>query len=292
MAADPIAAWATQRHALHTLAKVLRALDDAGVRAMPVKGIVLGSSIYDDVAQRPIVDVDLLVAPADVPRLFVCVRSRRWKLVWDSKVLGYVNFVVDGLAFDVAMTIGPLGVAAIGVRRFFDRASLGEAPLGFPHLRIELHDHVLLMALDAFKDRFAAKPFASEDLLRLTRSAGFRAEALVERAREARLCTVVAAVAQWLLDRHESEAWQRVRRQLDGAPLRRAYLQGLRERLASPPSTRFDRFRARVAARAASDSRARQLFAVALSGLGVVAFAALNRSLAPDPWRRRQRSTT
>jgi hypothetical protein len=49
------------------LGRILRGLSDAGVDAIPIKGIVLAETLYDDLALRPAADVDILVRPADLP---------------------------------------------------------------------------------------------------------------------------------------------------------------------------------------------------------------------------------
>jgi hypothetical protein len=46
----------------------LRALDGAGVRALALKGPVLGERLYEDPAVRPSADLDLLVAPGALDR--------------------------------------------------------------------------------------------------------------------------------------------------------------------------------------------------------------------------------
>lgn len=49
------------------LERILRSLIDAGIEAIPIKGIVLAETLYDDLALRPAADVDILVRPADLP---------------------------------------------------------------------------------------------------------------------------------------------------------------------------------------------------------------------------------
>ena len=50
------------------LAGLLRVLDQAGVRAIPVKGVTLAESLYGDSSRRVCTDVDLLVPPVDALR--------------------------------------------------------------------------------------------------------------------------------------------------------------------------------------------------------------------------------
>src|SRR5215471_15974717 len=49
------------------LARVCAALREAGVAALPVKGVVLAETIYGNLALRPAADLDVLVRPRDLP---------------------------------------------------------------------------------------------------------------------------------------------------------------------------------------------------------------------------------
>jgi hypothetical protein len=50
------------------LLRVLVTLRQAGVAALPVKGLVLAETLYGSLALRPLGDLDILVRPADLPR--------------------------------------------------------------------------------------------------------------------------------------------------------------------------------------------------------------------------------
>jgi hypothetical protein len=50
------------------LLRVLAAFRQAGIAAMPVKGLVLAEIVYGSLALRPLGDLDVLVQPADLPR--------------------------------------------------------------------------------------------------------------------------------------------------------------------------------------------------------------------------------
>ena len=50
------------------LARVLRVLSAAGVRAIPVKGLALADSLYGDFAMRVVCDLDILVPPDEALR--------------------------------------------------------------------------------------------------------------------------------------------------------------------------------------------------------------------------------
>ena len=63
---------------LITLA-VLAALEDAGIRALPLKGTTLARELYDDTALRTSVDVDVLVAPEDLRHAVEVVQGMGWQ---------------------------------------------------------------------------------------------------------------------------------------------------------------------------------------------------------------------
>jgi len=50
------------------LLHILAAFRQAGVAALPVKGLVLAETLYGSLALRPLGDLDVLVRPADLPR--------------------------------------------------------------------------------------------------------------------------------------------------------------------------------------------------------------------------------
>ena len=60
------------RSALHAraLARVLAGFADAGIPAIPLKGVALSASLYGDPAARASADLDVLVPPTAVPRAF------------------------------------------------------------------------------------------------------------------------------------------------------------------------------------------------------------------------------
>ena len=52
----------------HELARILKALSDAAVPAIPLKGVALAESLYGDTALRVCTDLDILVPPGSVAR--------------------------------------------------------------------------------------------------------------------------------------------------------------------------------------------------------------------------------
>jgi len=94
-----------------------------------------------------------------------------------------------------------------------------------------------VLVLNAFKDGFRSLPWSLEDLRRFAAAPEFRADTLIERAREGRVATILWLVADWLARDHGMEGWQQLRDRIGGnAPSRRvALLQAWTRGLGSPP---------------------------------------------------------
>jgi hypothetical protein len=65
-------------HELITLA-VLASLEQAGIRALGLKGSVLARQLYDDPGARPTADIDILVAADDLPGAVETVQRMGWR---------------------------------------------------------------------------------------------------------------------------------------------------------------------------------------------------------------------
>lgn len=59
----------------HGLSIILRAMRAADVPVIPLKGACLADTVYGNIALRPMVDLDLLVKPADLPRAIQALRD-------------------------------------------------------------------------------------------------------------------------------------------------------------------------------------------------------------------------
>ena len=64
--------------------RLLRALAEEGIRALALKGPFLGEAIYGDPGRRPAGDIDLLVAPAELPRAVALARRAGYDAPSDS----------------------------------------------------------------------------------------------------------------------------------------------------------------------------------------------------------------
>lgn len=286
---ERLSAWAVHELALRAASEALAALAEAGVRAVPVKGLVLARTLYADPADRPIRDVDVFVPPRDLGRALEVARARRWPVVWDSKTLRTPNFVVGRVAVDVATSLGPMGLSALGVEEIVARARPAVAPLGFAHLAIDPNDHALLLAIDAFKDKLGlGKASARGDLERIVAAPGVDAAVIAARAREAKLATAVSLVAAWVAAETPGSRWREVRERLSPA-VRPGYVAAHDRALARACASRLDAVRASLLVRIASDSGPRRLLALGLGAAGTLAFVARHGSLDAEvwaPWRR------
>ena len=73
------------QRATDELAGLLHRLSDAGIPAVPLKGVYLANSLYEDPASRVCTDIDLLVPPSELDHTLEIIRAA-----------GYSDFFTDG----------------------------------------------------------------------------------------------------------------------------------------------------------------------------------------------------
>jgi hypothetical protein len=71
--------WSRNQLMLHALAGGVRALQEAGLEAMILKGAALSLVYYRDLGARPMDDVDVLVRTGDAERALELLRARGWR---------------------------------------------------------------------------------------------------------------------------------------------------------------------------------------------------------------------
>jgi hypothetical protein len=278
--------WVGQQLAYRAAEKVVRVLEAEGIRCLLVKGVVVAKQLYADPVERPFGDVDLLIRPRDFLRLLRVAKKQGWPRVWDSKTVGAVNVVVDGVPVDVASTVGPPGVSAVSVADFLGRARRAVEPVGFEHEAIEVHDHALLLAIDAFKDKLGAsgKPWAKADLRRIAERSEFRADVLVARTREARLQTLVATVAGWLQAGDDNPEWRTIDCSLS-VESRVAFACREPRRSRGARASRVRSAWLAIVSRAVSEDVRLRAVALVLAWVGTAAYCARHGRLTADAWR-------
>lgn len=199
--------WSQHAQAREALAAVLDAFARAEppIAALPVKGIVTARLWYDDASERPIQDVDLRVRPGDLARACDVAAARGWRRVASSRAYGLAAFDVEHTLVELETHVGPPGLCNLSVDAMLARAEPGSAR-GVPHLVPEVHDHVLLLCVNAFKDKLVDAPVgvvgAVADLLRApAREPRLAADRLATLAATSGSATLTALTASWLLDR-------------------------------------------------------------------------------------------
>jgi len=197
MSAPTSAAWAVQMKAQAAARVVQEACEKARIQPLFVKGVVTSRLLYEDVAERPMMDVDVRVRPKDLESTLVAL-APHGRLV--RRIRAYRSFIVDigGMHIDVESHIGPPGLCDLGVDAMLARAEQSTL-LGFPHLVPELHDHALLLFVNVFKDKLPlAREGPMEDVRRIVAQKSFRADILATRARETHSETLAWLVADYM----------------------------------------------------------------------------------------------
>lgn len=280
-ASSEVGAWAAHLVAARALRTVLEQLDEAGVPALPVKGVILAYRLYADPAARPISDIDLRVLPEDVRRTRDAGLAAGWPLRRYSAPYANVVFDVEGgLQLDVEGTVGPPGLCGLRVADMLARSRVEVAPLGFAHRVPELHDHALLVMVNAYKDRLlGAWERTFVDLERFVIAPGFDPDRLAGLAREARASTLAWVVADWMVTARGCAAWEPTREAL-WPPARRGYARAIRHLVGRLPAPLE-----RLAMRAASDRKREAAGAVLRALVWQADLWWQYRTKAPIPYR-------
>jgi hypothetical protein len=265
-----VGAWFDHELASRALRALLELLEPDGIPVLPVKGVVLARTLYADVTERPMADVDVRVLPADRGRIARLLRAQGWPILHGSKQWGAFETEITRMLVELETSIGPPGVCAIGVEEMIGRATRTSAGLGFPHLEPELHDHALVLCVTVFKDKIHdTVPWALGDLVRIARQPGFDAARMAALAARARLRAAVWAVADWAATAGGSDAWADVRDRIARRPPRALYLRAYRSLARTP---RASRVALPILARAASDDPAARARALLLGGAGALSW--------------------
>ena len=197
----------------------LREVIDLGasldVIVVPVKGVVLARWIYDDVAQRPYRDLDVLVPRAGLPRLIEAVRKKGWAIRHVSIEMGELEFEFDRLVVEVHAEFGRRDMTRVSTEEVIGRAHSDRETFPFEVMRIDDIDHFLLLVANVTKKSYTySNAHHPADLERLLERLEGRWSALVARARDAGFATGLQSVVTWMADEVGSELFERFRRLL------------------------------------------------------------------------------
>ena len=191
--------------AVSVLRKVVDAAASVGIRAAPVKGVVLSRWLYDDVSDRPYRDLDILIARDDLPRMFAAVEVRGWPIQVHSAEMGELEFTVDRLTVEIHAEFGRRDLSRLTIADLLTRATDDGGTFPFPIRRIDDIDHFLLLVANVTKKAFTyANPHQPADLDRFLARLRPRWDELLARARAARFLTALRNVALWMKDEHGS----------------------------------------------------------------------------------------
>jgi Uncharacterised nucleotidyltransferase len=266
---------ARHEHARLALERVLAACSDAGIDVLPVKGILTSRLFYRQPAERPIRDIDLRVRPRDLERVERAAAKAGWPLLSRSWAYRTLSFDVLGFLVEFEAHVGPPGLCALPVDDMLRRAHPSIAPLGVPHLQPELHDHAVLLCVNAFKDKLIdAFPGGVRDLEIIATLAEFDRPRFVKLAVDSRVATIAWIVADWLVETRRSDAWRAIREDLRAFSRRPAYVRLFRYAIGFrvPPRQAL-----RVIARAGSDRASDRIAALCVMAVEPIAAAIASR---------------
>lgn len=250
--AEPsVSTWLLQETGVQILREVVAHCDAAAIPVLPVKGIVTSRWLYSDVAERPITDVDVRVRAQDLRRFQHVAARAGWRCL--RVALSYRNLVYDfgALTLDVEAGIGPPGLCGLDAVTMLERSVRQEIAPGLRVSVPEIHDHAVLLVINAFKDKIVtAAPSSIGDLERVVVQPGFRLGTFVERADQARVSTIVWVVASYMESVRGSGAWAAIRMAIESTGrVRRHYAWLVQHELAAAErAPMFLRLLARVGA--------------------------------------------
>jgi hypothetical protein len=262
---------ARHEHARLALERVLSDCHEGGIEVLPVKGVLTAYLWYPDAGLRPIRDVDLRVRPEDLDRVQRTGMRTGWRLLGRSWAYGTLAFDVLGFLVEFESHVGPPGLCGLRVDDMLRRALPRADVFRVQHLQPELHDHALLLCVNAFKDKLIDAPRgAVRDLELVPEQAGFSPQRLVDLARASGTAGIVWIVAAWLARTRACAAWGAVCERIGNVGPRPVYswLFG-RAILLSPPPREVLRLLARIGADRPNE-RLRALWVMALKGLAEV----------------------
>jgi hypothetical protein len=213
-----VAAWATYVACARTMRLYLDVCAEAGIETLIVKGAVTAFLLYDDVAERPLTDVDARVRPDDLSRLSRAASSRGFRVVYEGGAYGGLTLLHRDVPVDVETHVGAPHMTALGMDDLFAARTFVKHPDGYEVPTLETSHHAFFLAVNCFKDKLAgAQSWALEDARRIVRCPDFSADALVRVARRARAVTLLYLVADHFA-REGHEEWANVRRLVSPPP--------------------------------------------------------------------------
>ncbi|HUS65249.1 MAG TPA: nucleotidyltransferase family protein [Kofleriaceae bacterium] len=178
------------------MAEVAAAMGARGVRVAPIKGMALAGWIYPDAAERPMMDIDLLVRQPRFVDAIACMRDLGFRRGGEARKLsGYhhaIVFVRHDMMVELHRNIMQHGRTAMHMRKVWARAAPDPSVPGLERLAPE--DTLLYCLLHIARSELAEPVLNYVDVARLLRAVGATGRARVlERARAYRVGRAVDA---------------------------------------------------------------------------------------------------
>jgi hypothetical protein len=195
---------------VRALADVVALADSVGAAVAPVKGVVLARWLYDDLAERPYTDLDILIVRDHLPAMAAAVVARGWTIRQQSEEMGELEFAVGRVVVEVHGEFGRRDLSRLTNAEVLARATADRTTFPFEVRRIDDADHFLLLVANVTKKGFVyANKHTPADLERLLVRLEPRWGELVARTEAARFMTAVATVATWMVEEHGSTTFLR-----------------------------------------------------------------------------------
>jgi hypothetical protein len=212
--------WIAQSMAADALRVLAPVFHEARIPLIPIKGIVLGRWLYEDIAQRPLSDLDLLIRRRDRGPLLREIQRLGWPVQRNSEELGELSFVAHGVVVEAHAEVVRRDLTRLTVEGLLARSTLDLQTFDFEIQRIDDVDHALLLVVEIVKDWFVdANPHQPGDLERLMAKVSERSGELIARAEEASFLTGLYNAATWMSEEHGSASFRNLLDRL-GAPPR------------------------------------------------------------------------
>jgi hypothetical protein len=219
---DARANWIRHASAIRVVREVFSAMAAEGIAALLVKGAATAHLLYEDATERSISDIDVRIRKKDFRRAVRLAQARGWHAEMAVPALWEAMLTVEGCNVDLECTVGPPGLCALTIEDLLDSAERHTEPFGVLHRQPEIHDHALILVLNAFKDGLRPMPWAREDLVRIVRHERFEGQRLIARARRGRVVSALWIVANWLAEDHGVPEWGTIRESIGpSAPSKR-----------------------------------------------------------------------
>ena len=190
-------------------------------------------------------------------------RARGWTLDESSRQRGTVGFRHPRMLVELETTIGPPGLCGLTVEALLARAQLRRRASGITCLAPEIHDHALLLVVNAFKDKLHSPPWSLRDTAAIVDAPGFDVEVFCDRVTISRSRTMTAIVGAHLAPR--SPTWAAIVDRLGPSSRMRYAAAYLRIGRSAP-----DSLRARLLARVGADRPRDRVIAVTEMAVGTL----------------------